>query len=160
MIERGPATEDEVVLAFLRAEIDSSRYDEHITQPLVRAGLTRQLIDEPNLADPAENAVRKKLLDFRGYGQGIALFEGFPKDAIWRRVALEPGDFERMRYAKSHTWIELSDGTRLVSAGARNFPARPDDPETYQINGIVEALRNGARFPELSPRRMAKAPLF
>jgi hypothetical protein len=55
----------------------------------------------------------------------------------------------RLRYANHSIWCELSDGTRLVSRGAENFPHRPDNPELYQINGILQALRYGTHFPEL-----------
>jgi hypothetical protein len=149
MVERGPATEHEMIAAFLRAEIDSSRYDDRITEALVQLGLDRRLIDEANLSDAAENANRKRLLGFRGYEARTALFTRFPLDAIWRRVLLEAEDFARLRYANYKTWVELSDGTRLVSVGAKNFRQRPDDPDTYHINAIGQALRNGARFPEL-----------
>jgi hypothetical protein len=149
MIERGPATEDEMVLAFLRAEIDSSRYDEFIATALVRLGFTRRLIDEPDLTDGPENAGRKRLLAFRGYESREALFTGFPSDVRWRRVAFEAADFETLRYANYKTWVELSEGTRLVSVGVRSFLQCPDDPGTYQINGIAAALRNCHRFPPL-----------
>jgi hypothetical protein len=149
MIERGPATENDMIVAFLRAEINSSRYDELITKPLAQLGFTRSLIDEPNLADVAENRARKQLLGFRGYERREWLFAGFPLDVTWRRVVLEPPDFETLRYARYKTWIDLSSGTRLVSVGARNFRQLPDDPETYQIKGIAEAVRNGVHFPEL-----------
>ncbi|PWT97639.1 MAG: hypothetical protein C5B51_30925 [Terriglobia bacterium] len=150
MIERGTATEEEMVLAFLRAEINSSRFDEFVVQGLATIGRLRELIDEPNLADSAENSARRTLLDFyRGYERRILVFLGFPPDATWRRVLLEEGDFFRLRYANHPTWCQLSDGTRLVSRGAENFPQRPDDPELYQINGILEAVRRGNHFPEL-----------
>jgi len=149
MIERGQATEDDMVAAFLRAEINSSRYDDYILGQLRQQGLSRRLIDQPNLADAAENAVRKQLLDFRGFQARNALFTRFPTDAQWRRVTLEPNDLIRLRYANYPTWIELSGGTRLVSAGAQNFRGLPDDPATYHIYAIADAVRNGTRFPEL-----------
>ncbi|MGA2723958.1 MAG: hypothetical protein ABSG79_16300 [Bryobacteraceae bacterium] len=149
MVDLGPATENDMVLAFLRAEINSSRYDDRIIRALGQLGYTRCLLDEPNLANRTENRARKRLLNFRGYETREALFAGFPSDAVWRKVTLEQHDFSTLRYANHKTWNDLSDGTRLVSVGARNFRERPDDPETYQINGILEALRNGARFPEL-----------
>jgi hypothetical protein len=147
MIERGPATENDMIGAFLRAEINSSRYDDHITGALTQQNLGRHLIDQPNLADAAENAARKQLLAFRGYETRVALFAGFPTDTTWRRVTLEACDLATLRYAKYQTWIDLSDGTRLVSVGAHNFSQRPEDPDTYHINAIAEALRNGVRFP-------------
>jgi hypothetical protein len=88
-------------------------------------------------------------LDYRGYEQRKVLFDGFPVDATWRRVRLEAQDLRALRYANHRTWNDLSDSTRLVSIGARNFLQRRDDPDTYQINGIVEALRDGTCFPEL-----------
>jgi hypothetical protein len=149
MIERGRATEDNMVAAFLRAEINSSRYDDHILAPLRQQGLSRRLIDEPNLADAAENVLRKRLLDFRGFRVRNALFTRFPMDAQWRRVTLEPDDLGRLRYANYPTWVELSGGTRLVNDGARNFRGLPDEPNTHHICAIAEACRNGIRFPEL-----------
>ena len=138
-----------MVVAFLRAEINSSRHDKLVAERLALSGFTRRLIDEPNLADAAENCARMQVLDCRGYKRREALFAGFPLDAAWRRVVLAPPDFETLRYARYKTWMDLSDGTRLVSVGARNFRQRPGGPETYQIKGIAEALRSGVRFPEL-----------
>lgn len=149
MIERGRATDDDMVAAFLRAEINSSRYDGYILEPLRQQGLSRTLIEEPNLADATENAVRKRLLDFRGFRARNALFTRFPMDAQWRRVTLEPNDLGRLRYANYPTWVQLSDGTRLVNDGARNLRRLPDNPDTYHIYAIAEACQNGIRFPEL-----------
>src|SRR5436189_6456773 len=93
MIERGPATENDMIAAFLRAEIDSSRYGRFIEPVLAEVGLDRRIIDQPDLVDEAQNRLRKRLLAFRGYPQEF-LFRGFPLDATWRRVGLEPRDFE------------------------------------------------------------------
>jgi hypothetical protein len=101
IIELGPATEDDMVVAFLRGEMNSSR---RITIALRQQGLTRRLIDEPNSANAEENNVRKQLLAFRGYEQREALFTGFPLDASWRRVVLEAHDLQLLRYANYHTW--------------------------------------------------------
>ena len=103
--------------------------------------------------DATENIVRKQLLGYyRGYPQQ-GLFNGFPRDAAWRRVELEPPDFETMRYindthADRH-WVNLTDGTRLVAVGARNFRERTATPATQHITAIAEAIRNRVRFPEL-----------
>lgn len=150
MIERGRITEDEMVLEFLRAEKDSSRFHHMVQHGMAQLGLTVSLIDEANLLDANENQARKNLLDFfRGYERRVALFFGFPLDVAWRRVVLEEDDFRSLRYANHPTWCRLSDDTRLVSRGAQNFPLLPDDPELYQINGILKALRQGAHFAKL-----------
>jgi hypothetical protein len=68
MIERGAATEDEMIAAFLRAEIDSSRYGNNfVLTGLIQLGLERSIIDVPNCANAAENAIRRTLIQYRGY---------------------------------------------------------------------------------------------
>ncbi len=152
MVELGPATQDEMILAFLRAEIDSSRYREFITQNLARTGFEERLIDSPNLADERENNARERLLCYRGW-PNTYLFQGFPRDVTWRRVLLEARDFEAIRYIDdTHIgghWVNLSDGTRLVTVGARNLRQRPASQDTQQISAIAEQIRTGRRFPEL-----------
>jgi hypothetical protein len=124
VIEIGPATENEMIAAFLRAEIDSSRYGNNFVKTsLAQRRLQRNIIDSPNLADAVENDVRKELMRYRGYDARSHLFAGFPIDVRWRRVRLDASDFESMRYindARTRTphWTNLSDGTRLVSVGA------------------------------------------
>ena len=79
-----------MVLSFLRAEISSSRFDDFVVNRLTALGLDRRIVDGPNLLDANENRSRKKLLDsYRGYERRVLLFQGFPTDATWRRVALE-----------------------------------------------------------------------
>lgn len=155
MIERGAATEDEMIAAFLRAEIDSSRYGNNfVLTGLIELGLERTIVDAPNFTNAAENAIRRKLIEYRGYPTRSLLFEGFPLDVRWRRVELEARDFAVMRYindtvTKTPHWTSLSGGTRRVSDGAHNFPQRQTDPATQQIAAIAQAVRNGRRFPEL-----------
>jgi hypothetical protein len=164
MIERGPATENDVVIAFLRAEIDSSRYEHFVKRGLSQLGVDRSLIDEPNLADAAQNLGRKRLLAFyRGYPNRF-LFRGFPLDATWRRVGLELRDLETMRYindaGSDRHWINLTDGTRLVGDGARNFQQRPRDGATHHIGAIASAIRRGQRFPDLIVAQACDGPLI
>jgi hypothetical protein len=155
MIECGAASEDEMIAAFLRAEIDSSRYgNDFVKTGLTQRGLERSIIDTPNCADAPENAIRRDLMQYRGYKTRQALFAGFPSDVRWRRVELEARDFAAMRYindalTETPHWTSLSGGTRLVSVGARNFRQRQTDPTNHQIAAIAQELRNGRRFPEL-----------
>ena len=126
MIERGPASENEVVLAFLRAEIDSPKPDVQgcYARSLERWGLDRvNLIDNADLNDEEANHNRVAVLDeCRGFGRRIALFQGFPTDTKWRRVVIEPSDFHRLkciRIKDDTQWRTLTKGTRLIMEAAR-----------------------------------------
>jgi hypothetical protein len=152
MIELGPATEHEMILAFLKAEVDASRYRDTVQRCLEIVGFTRQeLIDRPNLSDERQNQARLRILQtFRGYGRNQYLFTGFPRDAVWRRVALEPHEFNRLRYAREEHWLAFSDNTRKPSQVLVNLSSGKVPPEdSDRILSIQRALSQGKRFPEL-----------
>jgi hypothetical protein len=124
MIELGAASEDDVVLAFLQAEIDSPKWGRHYRAAMQARGLERaSLISAPDLSDAQANRDRMSLLgDVRGFGRGIGLFRGFPLDVEWKQVMVEPSDFQRLKYISGDAdWLDLSGGTRVVQEGARNF---------------------------------------
>jgi hypothetical protein len=146
MIEVGAAMEDEMIAAFLRAEIESSRFSGPVKGLLAQLGLDRALLDSPNTRNSDDNRVRRRILGaYRGYPDR-ALFAGFPSDTIWRRVQLEPSDFATLRYlndeSRGDQLLRLSGGTRRVTDGARNFSRGLSNEATAHINPIVIALRN------------------
>jgi hypothetical protein len=155
MIELGPASEHEMVLAFLKAEIDASRYHDVIQsflECLAPSGLTRdELIDRPNLSDEHQNQARLWILqEFRGYRKNQFLFSGFPLDAVWRRVGIEPHELHRLRYAKELHWLAFSDNTRKPSRMAENIlTGKVPKEDADRVFAIQEALKKGKRFPEL-----------
>jgi hypothetical protein len=152
MIDLGPATEDDVVLAFLQAEIDSVRFGSCYATILANSGLDRHsVIDHPDRSSPQANSIRRELLNLvRGYGSGKALFTGFPPDVAWRHVSMGQGDFPKLRYAKCAPWIELSGGTRLVTEGAKNIaPGGPAEDAAVNIRAVLDDLKCGKRYPEL-----------
>jgi hypothetical protein len=152
MIDLGRANEDDVVLAFLQAEIDSARFGSSYASILANSGLSRHLlIDQPDRASPRDNSSRAELLKrVRGYGCGQLLFAGLPTDVAWRRVSMEQKDFSKLRYAKCPPWIELSGGTRLVTEGAKNVaPGGPAEDAALNIRAVVADLKSGKRYPDL-----------
>ena len=110
MEELGQATEHEVVLGFLQAEVDSPRYGARIAWVLQQLGLTRALIDKPDLTREQDNQQRILVLaNTRGYRANLYLFAGFPCDATaWRRVRLGPDDFPLLRSATNGVRPALS----------------------------------------------------
>jgi hypothetical protein len=141
MVEVGPATENDMVLEFVKAEIASHRFKHLYFDYLAEIGYGRGLIDDADLADARQNLARKKLLALvRGYGNDELLFMGFPADVRWRHVLLERRDFDSMRYSNYPTWTALSEGTRLVSVGAQKLCKR--------------LLEQNGNHPEQEPARL------
>jgi len=124
MIELCAASENDVVLAFLQAEINSPKWGPHYQEAMRTRGLARaSLIDAADLSEAQANRHRIGLLgDVRGFGRDAGLFQGFPRDVEWRLAVIEPPDFLRLKYISNDAgWLELSGGTRLVQGGARNL---------------------------------------
>jgi hypothetical protein len=159
----GDSSEDDMIAAFLHAELSSERFGPHLHALLRQDHVDQRVISSPDLTSAPENAYRRALLGrFRGYGRDHDLFAGFPSVLTWRRVALAPADVLTIRYINYVYWVALSGGTRLPSDAARSIQEGRGvcDVPLDGFFRIVAALRQGARFPELiCVRRDASAPL-
>jgi hypothetical protein len=72
-------TEDEMILNFLIAELDSKRFGHHISNKLKNDKISQDIIRKANLNNKEENMYRKNLLNsYRGYGQKAFIFDNFP----------------------------------------------------------------------------------
>jgi hypothetical protein len=49
----------------------------------------------------------------RTWREGEGLFDGFPDDVEWERVALTRGEVLEIRYINWDWWLRISNGTRL-----------------------------------------------
>jgi hypothetical protein len=137
-----------MVLAFLQAEVYSPRFRSGAIQAL---GGDRSLVYSARLDDPSQNRRRKAALAaWRGFGAGTFLFQGFPSDVEWRRVALLRDEVGSLQYANYPTWVTLSAGSRLVRDGAANVE-RIDtaDGTNANILAVERELRGGRTFAEM-----------
>ncbi len=113
-----PASEDEVVAAFLRAEADDTgRYRAPILERLRDDRQPFDTVRRPDLNDPRLNAYRRGLLgELRGFGRGDGMFVGFPAQVEWHRAALSRDELLEVRYiddrASDDYWVTLSGGSR------------------------------------------------
>ena len=144
-------SEDEMVSVFLKAEING-RFKAHILELVIRDGMRREVLDNPNLESDVENNYRRKLLgEYRGYGQNKLLFSNFPKNVLWEEVLLGKSDLEKTLYINYSYWLELTGGTRLPTDAAKNIK---NNIEVFnQSNeGFIRAaeyLKNGGEFEPL-----------
>jgi len=146
-----PSSEDEMVLAFLRAEVDSAEYHGIIEETLSALGYTRAILDNADLRNPREKHARTVCLSrSRGYKQNCGLFKGFPNNVIWQRESLSSEELGQAKYVNQHVWVAASGNTRLVSDGARNLDAGALlESLKSKIEGIEAGVRIGRRPPEL-----------
>ena len=149
MREEGSVSNDEMVLSFLRREINSPRWGPHYIAVLSRMRSDRlSLIDNADLNDADANRIRARVLGpVRGYGHNELLFRGFPTDTTWRRVQLDPPDFHKLNYLNCSPFPELTDGTRAIEVGARNY--HRDGELALRVDNVVQAIEKGASLQEL-----------
>lgn len=119
------ASEDEMVLEFIRSEVESPRFNKYYPREMIECGPTRaRLVENANILSKEDNALRRDMLSYRGYGARTHLFAGFPQAVTWQRERLTQGDLERTKYARltdTAVWTLLSASTRLVRVAARNI---------------------------------------
>jgi hypothetical protein len=125
MDDLGEASEDQVILAWLQAEIESPDFQAFIIgNPPNPANLSAALkaARSPNLRDDQQNALRREIIgSVYGFGKGTGTFEGLGNDITWRRFRLSTAEVGEMLYARHEgAWRLLSPVTRKVVEGATN----------------------------------------
>lgn len=125
MDDLGPATEDQVILAWLQAEIESPEFQAYIVgNPPNPANLSAALkaARSPDLHDQTQNDLRRRIItESFGFGTGSGAFQGLGNDLAWRRMRLTTAEVGEMLYARQDgAWRLLSPATRKVAEGATN----------------------------------------
>jgi hypothetical protein len=125
MEDLGAATEDQVILAWLQAEIESPDFQAFVVgNPPNPANLSYALkaARSPDLRDKEQNRFRREMItQVYGFGAGKGAFEGLGGDLTWRRMKLTAAEVGDMLYARQDgAWRLLSPVTRKVAEGATN----------------------------------------
>lgn len=115
-------TQPEVILAFLRGEINSPRFGKEASQAIMNAG-GFQLIQSPDLESEEQNQAREQALsEYRGW-RNSELFIQFPGEVEWYHGVLAPDVLERVRFIDYSYWNELSGGSRQARDVRRTIEA-------------------------------------
>jgi hypothetical protein len=142
-------SEDDMVAAFLAAEVTSERYGPQIRQILARLGQPHRLVTDPDTCDQAANAARRQVLAaYRDYPTGD-VFTGMPADVRWHRAMLTPAELGTAQYIDYPYWTDFSGGTRLVADGARRLGPWGDQPAGTIYRQIAENARDGRLPPPI-----------
>ena len=144
------ASEDEMVLEFLKAEINTINSGQRniqnaINSELQRLGKDKKIITEGTIFD-GQNETRSEILgNSRGYKKNKMLFRNFPSIRQWDFVNLGGRDFEKLKYINLEKWIKLSNGTRYVVEAAKKIQINKNNEYNEFIKG-TEFIRNGGKF--------------
>lgn len=126
MQDLGPATEDQVILAWLQAVIESPDFQAYIVgdpPDPSRLSVVLKAARSPDLRDAKQNELRRQIVtSVYGFGQGTGSFAGLGTDPLtWRRASLSVDEVGEMLYARHEgAWQLLSPATRKVAEGATN----------------------------------------
>jgi hypothetical protein len=141
------ATDDEVILAWLQAEMQSPRFAQSY-QPLpwetaADTAYIKQIIETPNVGDPAESFIRKTILAVaRGFGCGRYIFTGLTNDITWRRVRFTTDEIGQMFYANNvASWRTLSATLRVSEGAERVRDIQPQD-DYVQIIALAQKIHD------------------
>jgi len=114
--------ESAMVASFLKAEINSERFSGELKKVMLRLGIAKHVVTDPNLEDEEQNKLRAQLLgDYRGYKQNREIFTNFPDDLTWYKAELERKEIGNLKYVDYSYWNELTDHTHLVKDAVKNI---------------------------------------
>src|SRR5947207_4493328 len=125
MEDLGAATEDQVILAWLQAQIESPEFQAYIVgNPPKPANLSAALkaARSPDLRDEDQNGLRREIItSVYGFGQSAGSFQGLANDLKWRRLRLSTDEVGNLLYARQGAaWPILAPANRKVAEGATN----------------------------------------
>jgi hypothetical protein len=109
-------SEDEMIVTFVRGELDSGRYGERLRGMLARDGRT---VDD--LGDAAY--ARRLFEEYRAYERRDGLFGGFPREVDWFRAELTRDELLDVLYINWDWWLRISGGTRSARVAAARIRA-------------------------------------
>ncbi len=138
------ATEDEVIMEFLKGEFQSKRFQTQINEVLRGQKLNASIIVKADLCNMEENMKRKDILNrFRGYGRNADLFENFPSISRWIFAECSFEDINKIRYINYSYWNELSKYTSSPLIAAETIR------EGIEIYGVSNSNSiNGVKYLE------------
>jgi len=164
MEDLGAVSDDNVVLAWLQAEIESPPFQAYlIGDPPKPSHLARALAlaRNPDLDNAEHNAERRRIIAAaHGFGRGALIFAGLEDDIAWRRARASIADVAAMLYSnRNATWTTLAPATRRVAEGASNAAKLfTGDDMNLHILSLARIICHADPAPELSPLLCLRMP--
>ncbi len=156
MEDVGAATEDQVILAWLQAEIESVDFQQYLVGDPPNPQYLSQALKaarSPNLKDPEQNELRRRIITrTHGFGMGAGSFQGLANDIAWRRFRLTTDEVGELLYARqTGAWMILAPATRKVAEGATNVGhVFTGDPTNMVVLSLASGIcHSEKKLPEL-----------
>ena len=140
--------ESEMILEFLKGELNSNRFNNDLNKVLNKLNIDCNIITNGNILNLEENKIRLKIMkEYRGFPDK-ELFERFPKVIDWKYVSLSEEDLDNIYYIDYDYWNLLSNNTSRPSEAVKVIK---NGIEVYDISNQqfldgVEYLKNNT-FP-------------
>jgi hypothetical protein len=164
MKDLGVASDDQVILAWLQAEIESPPFQSYLVgDPPKPSHLARALALARNadLDNSEQNIERRRIIaSAHGFGRGALIFAGLEDDVTWHRVRATIDDVSAMLYSnRNATWTTLAPATRTVAEGAANAPrVFSGDGTNMNILSLARAICHADPAPTLSELICLRVP--
>ncbi|HTK03752.1 MAG TPA: hypothetical protein VL401_03240 [Alphaproteobacteria bacterium] len=145
-------SEDEMIAAFLKAEINSDRFGSGISSLLEKHTLDRKILDTPDLENKLENSFRKEILgEARGFGKNLHIFTNFPSNIEWFRVLISKSELEKILYINWNYWLEMTKNTRLPLDLIARIESGDllEDKEVSRFKSVSNHIKSGVKVPEM-----------
>ena len=142
------SNENEMILEFLKGELNSNRFNDKLNDVIIKLNLDLDLITNGDIASDIENLSRLRIMkEYRGYPDK-ELFENFPKIDNWSFVELSSKDINKIFYIDYDYWNELSNNTSSPLEAVKNIN---NGIEIYDVSNQpfidgIKYLENG-KFP-------------
>jgi O-antigen/teichoic acid export membrane protein len=135
-----PMSEYQVISEFLRSEFHHPEFEEY------RREFAR-IVNEPDIENHRENALRRALLFLR---RG-AMWRELPEDTEWFKVELSPHDLERIRFFPRAQWRRVAEGsfylTDMVESLRLKRDESPEDAFFQKLRQLNDPVREGLVSP-------------
>ena len=139
------STEHEMILEFLKGELNSNRFNEKLICIINKLNLNLDLITNGDVSNNNDNLSRLKIMkEYRGYPDK-ELFENFPKIDNWSFAELSPEDINKIFYVDYDYWNELSNNTSSPLEAVKTINA---GKEIYEVSN--QPFIDGVKYLENS----------
>ena len=115
------SNENEMILEFLKGELNSNRFNDNLISILNELSYSSDIITNGDIDNEKENLLRLKIMGiYRGY-PNQELFENFPDIYKWNLVKLSSEDIDNIYYIDYDYWNELSNNTSKPTEAVKNI---------------------------------------